>query len=84
MEAVNERIAAAAAAMDVDTIHNRIKQLLTQIQTNNANDSNEDAQLIISQIQGKVDEIVQQYSDVTALPDHHFGNISFSIHLYYI
>nr|GFC99687.1 hypothetical protein [Tanacetum cinerariifolium] len=70
MEAVNERI--AAAAMDVDTIHNRIKQVLTQIQTNNANDSNEDAQIIISQIQGKVDEIIQQYSDVTALSDHHF------------
>ncbi|GKB14790.1 hypothetical protein Tco_0848713 [Tanacetum coccineum] len=60
-------------ATNVDTIHSGIKQLLSEIQANDEVDDDDLLRECAFHLQGKVDDIIQQYSDVTALGDHDFG-----------
>nr|GEW46451.1 hypothetical protein [Tanacetum cinerariifolium] len=60
-------------ATDVDTIQSGIKQLLSEIQANDEMDDDDLLRECAFDLQGKkVDDIIQQYSDVTALGDHDF------------
>ncbi|GKD69508.1 hypothetical protein Tco_1323598, partial [Tanacetum coccineum] len=50
----------------------RIKQLLSEFQASDEEDDGDLLRECVSNLQGKVDDITQQYSDVTTLPDHGF------------